>query len=202
MMRRHVAGSSDPLDAALRVAAAGNVIDLGALAEVEDMGEALERAVNVVHQRWDIEALRGRLAGAGTLLMVGDNAGETVFDRVLLEVVAELYPAIERFVSVRGGPTINDATARDAVAAGLDRVATVVSTGTDLPGVVPERSSDDLRRLLDRVDVVVAKGQGNFETLAEVSRELFFVLSVKCRVVAEVLGLPRGASALVHHPGT
>jgi uncharacterized protein with ATP-grasp and redox domains len=201
LMRRHVEASGDPLDAALRVAAAGNVIDLGALAEVDDMGVALERAVTAEHQRWDLEPLRDRLARARALLVVGDNAGETVFDRVLLEVVAELYPGVERFVSVRGGPTINDATAEDAVAAGLDRVAVVVSTGIDLPGVVPERSSAEMRRLLDHADVVVAKGQGNFETLAEAYRELFFVLSVKCRVVSEVLGLPEGASALVHHPG-
>lgn len=201
LMRRHVGASRDPLDAALRVAAAGNVIDLGALAEVDDLGAALQRALTLEHRRWDLEPLRERLVGARSLLVVGDNAGETVFDRVLVETVAELHPAVERFVTVRGGPTINDATREDAVAAGLDRVATVVSTGTDLPGLVPERSSDEMRRLLEEVDVVVAKGQGNFETLAGSRRELFFVLAVKCGVVAEVLGLPEGASALVHHPG-
>jgi hypothetical protein len=201
LMRLQVASSGDPLDAALRVAAAGNVIDLGALAEVDDLGAALERAVTVEHRRWDVEPLRERLAAARTLLLVGDNAGETVFDRVLLEVVGELYPEVERFVSVRGGPTINDATARDAEAAGLDRVATVVSTGVDLPGLVPERSSDEMRRLLEEADVVVAKGQGNYETLSGAGRELFFILAVKCGVISEALRLPKGASVLLHHPG-
>jgi len=201
LMRSHVEASGDRLDAALRIAVAGNVVDLGALAEVDDLGAAVDRAVTVEHHCWDVELLRERLARARTLLLVGDNAGETVFDRVLLEVVGELFPAIERYFSVRGGPIINDATARDAVAAGLDRVATLVSTGTDLPGVVPERSSDEMRRLLDSADVVVAKGQGNFETLSGLGRELFFILAVKCQVVSEELRLEKGASALVHYAG-
>jgi uncharacterized protein with ATP-grasp and redox domains len=101
--------------------------------------------------------------------------------------------------SVRAAPIINDATAADAEAAGLDRVARIVSTGCELPGVVLEETSPDFERLLFAADVVIAKGQGNFETMNEVPRELFFVLTVKCQVVARHLELPQGSSVLLHH---
>lgn len=200
-MREWMAGVEDRFDGALRLAAAGNIIDLGATAEVEDLAGALLRALDAARPRWDVAPLRQALSTARRLLVLGDNAGETVFDRVLLEVVTETWPGIELAYAVRSRPIINDATVADARAAGLDRVATIVPTGSDLPGIVLDRCSPELRERFDAADVVLAKGQGNYETLGEAGRELFFVLTVKCGVVARDLGLPRGASVLLHHQG-
>lgn len=188
----------DKLDAATRIAAAGNILDLGATAEPEDVEGVLHRALSHEHSQWDLETLRKDLEDATSLLVVGDNAGETVFDRVMLETIASLYPRAQLYVSVRSAPIINDAILQDALAAGLDRVATIVSTGCDLPGVEIDEVSDEFRALFDTVDVVIAKGQGNFETLSEIERPLYFILTVKCRVVAEHLDLPLGSSVLLH----
>jgi uncharacterized protein with ATP-grasp and redox domains len=198
-LRERIADSPDPLDTAVRLAAAGNILDLGALDEPTDLEGVLRRAIGADHVRWEIDALRAALGQARSVMVVCDNAGEVVFDRVLLETVAGLLPGLELYASARGGPIINDATVDDARAAGLDAVATVVSTGSDLPGVVLDQVTDDFRRVLLGVDVVVAKGQGNFETMSEMARELFFVLTAKCQVVARHLGLTMGSSALVHH---
>ncbi len=196
-LRRHVESSPDPLDAALRVAAAGNILDLGAMEEVGDLEAVLERALTADHSRWDLASLAGRLRTATSVLLVGDNAGEAVFDRVLLETWRRLRPSSELHFSVRGSAVINDVTEADARAAGVDRVARLVSTGSDLPGVVLERAGAAFRRVFADADLVVAKGQGNYETLDDAGREVFFLLTVKCRVVAARLDLPLGESVLI-----
>lgn len=196
-MRCLVESADDPLDAALRLASAGNRIDLGALAAVERPETLLGRALETPAPRWDRPALRHALAGAGSLLLVADNAGEIVFDRVLLETLARLFPDLRFTVVVRGRPTINDATREDALQAGLDAVATILDTAVDVPGLVPGLLPPEVRAVFDEADVVLAKGQGNFETLAGCGRELFFLLQVKCRVVASHLGLPEGSSVLL-----
>ena len=198
-LRAAAAGRDDPVDAWVRLAAAGNILDVGALAEIGDVEARLEEALEAEHPCWQIDLLKQALGGARTLLVVGDNAGETVLDRLLIEALLAEWPGLEVRYAARGGPIINDATEEDARAAGLHHHATIVSTGSALPGVVLTEASDEFRRLFETVDVVVAKGQGNFETLCESRREVFFVLTVKCRVVARHLGLPLGASVLVHH---
>ncbi len=201
VLRRQRDAAADPLDSALRIAAAGNILDLGALSEVGDVEQTVRLALDREHARWDLGALRSRLADARRVLVLGDNAGETVFDRVLLETLRERYGSLELVYAARGGPIINDATVEDARRAGLDEIATLVSTGSALPGIVLDDVSPELRVLLAGADVVLAKGQGNYETMSELEREAFFLLTVKCRVVARQLGLPRGASALVHQVG-
>jgi uncharacterized protein with ATP-grasp and redox domains len=193
--------AEDHIDGALRLAAAGNIIDLGAMAEVDDLATALQKALDAARPRWDLAPLKEALAAARRILVLGDNAGETVFDRILLEVLAANRPGVELAYSVRSRPIINDATEDDARAAGVDRVATVVPTGSELPGIVLGLCSAEFRELFAAADVVLSKGQGNFETLSEVGREVFFVLTVKCKVVALHLGLPRAASVLLHHRG-
>ena len=196
-MRRLVEAADDPLDAALRLASAGNRLDPGALADVERPEAILERALGAPSPRWDRGAFRHALAGARSLLLVADNAGEIVFDRVLLETIRRLYPGIELTVVVRGMPVINDATREDAEAAGLGEIAELLDTATDIPGFVPELVPDTVRRAFDGADVVLSKGQGNYETLTGCGREVFFLLQVKCAVVARHTGQPVGSSLLL-----
>jgi len=196
-LRRWVEEADDPLDAAARIAAAGNILDLGAMSEIADLDEVLERALHSDHEPWHISALAERLEGANEILLLGDNAGEAVFDRVLLETLKRLRPEARLIFSVRGAPIINDATEEDARAAGVDAVASLLSTGSDTPGVVLEEVAPELRAAFDRADVVISKGQGNLETLHPTPREVFFILTVKCPVVSRHLGVARGASVLL-----
>jgi uncharacterized protein with ATP-grasp and redox domains len=125
------------------------------------------------------------------VLYLGDNAGETVFDRVLIEAldVPIVYAA-------KGGPVLNDATVEDALAAGLDRGADVVSTGSDAPGTIVERCAGDFQQLYREAEMVIAKGQANYETLSEAGTRLFFLLQAKCPVIARDIGVPVGSIIL------
>ena len=193
---RLVAESPDPLQTAKRLACAGNVVDFGvgsgfdlgaALSEVRDRGFAID----------DSARLRERLGSARRLIYIGDNAGEVVFDRVLLETIKGMWPGIEIVFVVRGGPIINDVTRRDARAVGMDRIARVISTGFAAPGVPLDLCSDEFLAELRQADVVIAKGQGNYESLSgETPKRVFFILRVKCAVVARDLGVPVGSFVL------
>jgi uncharacterized protein with ATP-grasp and redox domains len=197
VMRDWIESAGDRLDAAARIAAAGNLIDLGAQSQVGDLAAALKQALERDHQHWEIDALSQSLDDAGDILVIGDNAGETVFDRLLLEELARRRPDASLAYAVRGGPIINDATVDDARAASIDRVAQILSTGSDIPGVVLDKVADDFRHWYASADLVISKGQGNFETLADQKvRQLFFILTVKCGAVSQHLGVPQGGSVL------
>jgi uncharacterized protein with ATP-grasp and redox domains len=156
--------------------------------------------VRVAELRWGVRARRGIAAAfkeaparAGTLLYIGDNAGEIVFDKLLLETIAAQHPAMKRLFAVRGGPVINDVTDRDAERVKMGEVAEVVSTGYAAPGVILKRSSRKFRRAFASADLVLAKGQGNYESLAaEGGAKVFFLLRAKCRVIARDLGVEIG----------
>ncbi len=196
-MQRWLAEADDKLDASARIAAAGNILDLGATADPDDVEGVLRSALSSRHEHWHIEQLRNELATARSILVVCDNAGEVVFDRVMLETVTALYPLAEICASVRSAPIINDATISDAHAAGLDTVAKVISTGCQLPGVAMDEVSAEFRDIFTSADVVIAKGQGNYETMNELPRTMFFILTVKCHVVADHVGAPPGSSVLI-----
>ncbi len=188
-LERQVAASPWPFRAAVRLAIAGNVIDLGAgtgwTEETaawfrEDDGESVDGAA--------VERLEREVAAAGEILFLADNAGEIVLDRPLLE---RLGP--ERVtVAVRGGPTINDATRDDAVRSGLTERFTVIDNGSDAPGThLPDCSPAFVERFA-AADLVIAKGQGNFETLDDAGRAVWFLFLVKCPLPAEQLAVPLG----------
>ena len=185
------------LDAALRISSAGNIIDLGALADVGNVQKTLVDALELKHERWDIEPLEHRLNSAREVLILGDNAGETVFDTVLLATMGELYPSVKIYYSVRNAPIINDATYEDAVASGIDRYAKIISTGSDAPGILMDEVSLQFLEKFENADVIISKGQGNYETLNDIDREIFFLLKIKCDVVANHLNLYKGASVLL-----
>ncbi|MCD6531874.1 DUF89 family protein [bacterium] len=200
-MQGYIDDAQDPIDAAMRVAAAGNIIDLGARKTVENVHKVLEDALTLKHRRWDIDQLKSALADARKILVLGDNAGETVFDFAMMRTLRRVYPGAEIFFSVRGGPTINDATYEDAVRSRIDEVAAIISTGSDAPGILMDEVSTEFLEIFNSADVVISKGQGNYETLNDASRPIFFVMTVKCEVVARHLNLPEGSSVLYFHPG-
>ena len=189
-LKHLVAEAPDPLDTAVRLAIAGNIIDLGPQKDY-DLEGTIERVLTQRYAVDDGPALRKALGRVESVLYLGDNAGETVFDRVLIEAID--VPVI---YVVRGGPIINDATVEDARAAGLDEVATLMSNGSKGPGTILERTSSEFRSLYDDAELILAKGQGNYETLSDEGERLFFLLQTKCPVISRDIGVPVGSIVL------
>ncbi len=182
--------ADDPLDVAVRLSIAGNIMD-AARGQECDLWSTVERVLAQPFAADDGMAFREALAGAGKVLYLADNAGETVFDRVLIEALDA--PVV---YAVKGGPTLNDATREDALAAGVDRVAEIVSTGSDAPGTILDRCSEEFRKLYERAELIIAKGQANYETLSEAGSKVFCLLQTKCPVIARDVGVPVGSIVL------
>lgn len=185
----HVAAAADPLAAAVRLVVAGNVIDMGVNNHLTDeaVGEALAGALEAPLQG-DTAALAEAIDDAGSILYLADNAGEIVLDRLLVE----LLPADKVTLAVKGGPILNDALVADAEAAGLTGLVEVIDNGSDAPGTILDDCSPAFRRRFETADVVISKGQGNYETLNDVDKDIFFILKVKCPVIAADLGSSMG----------
>ena len=193
-VRRRVLGDADPFAAAVRVSGAGNAIDLGAKSGIDEaqVADSLEESLNARLDGTIVERLRRAAAAAGRVLVIGDNAGEIVFDRLLVEQLG----AGKVVYAVRGGPVINDATATDARMSGMTDIAEVIDSGSDAPGTILDDCSRAFRERFLSADVVLAKGQGNYETLSDADRSVFFLLRVKCGVVAGHVGREVGSLVL------
>jgi uncharacterized protein with ATP-grasp and redox domains len=192
-LRTKVRKAADPLGMALRLAIAGNVIDLGVNGGItEDQVRQAIADTLTEPSHGDVEAFRQAVEKARSILYLADNAGEIVFDRLLIERL----PAGRVTVAVRGRPVLNDATMADAEAAGLCDVAEVVDNGSDAPGTILGDCSESFRRRFAEADLIIAKGQGNFETLSHEAADIFFLFKAKCPVIADHIGLPVGTHVL------
>jgi uncharacterized protein with ATP-grasp and redox domains len=186
---------ADPLAMALRLAIAANVIDLGVNGGLTE--DEARRAIAAAMDRpfhGDVDAFRQAFEEARSILYLADNAGEIVFDRLLIEQL----PVGRVTLAVRGGPVLNDATMADARTAGLCDVVKVMDNGSDAPGTVLSDCSEEFRRRFAESDLVIAKGQGNFETLSDEAADIYFLFKVKCPVIADHVGLPVGTHVLTH----
>jgi hypothetical protein len=190
-LRARVEAAADPLKLAVRLSIAGNVIDFGAKAGGFDFERELENAEGAPFRVWDYEAFRADILKARSILYLGDNAGEIVFDRLLVEVLKRLSEADITYV-VRGRPILNDATLEDARFVGLDKLVPLIDNGNDAPGTVLAEAPPEVRRLFEAADVVIAKGQGNFETLSDTPGNLYFLFQVKCPVIGASAGAEVG----------
>jgi uncharacterized protein with ATP-grasp and redox domains len=176
--------ADDPLESAVRAAIAGNIIDFGP-GNTYALRETLDRVFTTPFTIGDMAPLRAALARAESVLYLADNAGETVFDRLLIEALP-----VPVTYAVKGGPILNDATLADARAAGLDAVADLVTTGSDAPGTILRRCTPAFRRRFEEAGLILAKGQANYETLSPGDDRIFFLLQAKCPVIAGDIGVP------------
>ncbi len=193
-MAARVESAADPFTAAVQLAIAGNVIDLGAnglLTESEVRSSMSELARQPLCG--DVEVLRAAAQRAQRILYLADNAGEVVLDRPLITLLGSGRVT----VAVRGAPVINDATRADAEAAGLTGLVEVIDNGSDAPGTVLAECSADFRARFSEAELIIAKGQGNFETLSGVEANVFFLFKAKCPVIAGHARLPLGAHAVL-----
>jgi uncharacterized protein with ATP-grasp and redox domains len=192
-LRTAIEAASDKLVMAARLAIAGNVIDMGVNGNVTefDVRRSVSQALADPFAGEQNE-FRQSVAEARSILYLTDNAGELVFDQLLIE---HLSPA-RVTVAVRGTPVINDATMTDARAIGLHEIVEVIDNGSDAPGTILEDCSQDFIRRFIEADLILAKGQGNFETLSDERRNVYFLFKAKCPVIARHVGLPVGTHVL------
>lgn len=189
-MKNLILESEDPLATALRLSIAGNIIDFGVGSPVaeEAVHETVNASLDAPLDEGLIENFKKQIAQADSIVYLGDNAGEIVFDRLFIEQL----PAEKITFVVRGEPVINDITIDDARAVGLDEIVSVIDNGWDAPGTILERCSAELVEKFNSADLVISKGQGNFETLSDESRNIFYLLKAKCPVVASHLNCSVG----------
>lgn len=193
-LRKQIVGSDDRLETAIRLAIAGNIIDFGvktSLAE-SDIEKTISDSLSGYLDPEQIQGFKNTVTEAEKILYLADNAGEIVFDRLLIEQL----PYEKVTVVVKGNPVINDATIEDADVAGLTRIVEVIDNGSDAPGTILETCSQTFRDRFEDADLIVAKGQGNYETLSDADKNIFFILKAKCPVIASDLGCEVGEMIL------
>ncbi|MBN2428137.1 MAG: DUF89 family protein [Deltaproteobacteria bacterium] len=185
-LEEKVRKSAAPLETALRLAIAGNIIDMGVgfspQFEEKLLYDTIDHALGTPFKA-DIEALSAAVEKAETILYLIDNAGEIVFDRLLIA----LLPMKKITAVVKSTPIINDATMTDAETAGLPKMVRVRDNGSDAPGTVLASCSPEFLDLYQGAELIIAKGQAHYETLNEENKDIFFLLKAKCPVVAEDL---------------
>ena len=194
-----VEAGSNPVKTAVRLAIAGNIIDFGALSTLDKhtVFQTIDHALT--HEvKGDMDALIQAFDTARRILWIGDNAGEIVFDRLVLERIDRTKVI---FV-VRGGAVLNDATLEDANQTGISTLVTTIDSGVAIPGTVLGECSDPLIEAFDQADLIVAKGQGNYETLPHDDERIFFLFKAKCPMVANSAGVDLNDMVIQHSIGT
>lgn len=194
LMRSIIAQSDDPLKMALKFSQTGNYIDFGPLAGRVCDEELDAMLLKTPENPLDETAYRrfaDQLATAKRFVCMGDNAGEIVADVALMEVLRAQLPNLELTYVVRGGPVLNDVTREDAKAVGIDKLCRVIDNGTRISGTQLAYISDELRRTLDEADVILSKGQANFETMCPCDYNVYFMFLCKCARFEKLFGVPR-----------
>ena len=198
LFRERINGSDDPLFTSLIYSLLGNIIDYGGV-EIFDASRIFGAVDDVELAVNDYEILKSRLERAASLLVISDNAGEAVFDMLLLEQIRNDYPGIKAFYGVRSGPAINDIIREDAEYIGIGKSAEIIETGSTYAGTMIGLSDPGFVKLYRNSDIVISKGQGNFETLEmEKGKEIFFIFKVKCGIVADFSGLPLNSLVMAY----
>ncbi|NJE00040.1 DUF89 domain-containing protein [Thermococcus sp. LS1] len=179
---------------ALKLAIAGNVIDFAVGYDPEKIEEDILRMAEEELYVDESDVLFEELRRAKSLLYLVDNCGEIYFDKLLLGLIRKLFPGLNIYVAAKEGPIINDATVEDLREAGFEELAHVVSTGSRLPGAPMEYASKEFKEIFRKADVIIAKGQANFETLSDLKdSRIFFLLKAKCRPISRELNVPQGS---------
>jgi len=183
--------SEDPLKTAVELCIAGNVIDFGP-SNFHDIKATISEVMDSNKRHFDFDSFKSECNISKTALILGDNAGETVFDRLL---ISQLKQNI--FYAVKSQPILNDAVKEDAIKSGLDQVATIIENGSPRLGTCLPQCSQDFINLFNSVDLVISKGQANFETLVNEKRRIFFLFKVKCKLLSRKHHLPLGEYVLI-----
>jgi uncharacterized protein with ATP-grasp and redox domains len=196
-LEERVKASADPFETAVRLAIAGNIVDLGVKTQLteSEIEKSIVKSLTDSLDKGDLKKFKNAASSAKDIIYIGDNAGEIVFDRLLIEQL----PTENITFVVKAYPVINDATIEDAQIVGLTDIVKVIDNGSDAPGTILESCSKNFRRRFDKADLVIAKGQGNYETLSDVNKSIFFILKAKCPVIARDLRCEVGSMVLMNN---
>lgn len=205
-LKKKTESANDKLLMAVELAIAGNIIDYGtknSLNVEKELTKILQREQSVIEDEkesiFDFKSFKQAVKMAENILYIGDNVGETVFDCILLEEIKRIYPEKEIVYAVREKPIINDALKEDAVKAGIDNFARIISSGSDVPGTILPLCSKEFLGIFKKADLVISKGQGNYETLSDEKRPIFFLFMAKCPVIARDVNCKVGEIVLVRN---
>lgn len=193
-LKERVEQSNDPLHTACQLAACGNIIDLG-IHEKFDIDATINKVLNEGFKRDQfnqfISELNQTLKYRNPLeiLYLCDNAGEIVFDKLFMEELIRHYPMLNITAVVRSIPVLNDATLDDAKMVGLDKVVKVLENGNDQLGTIIERASPEVIDKYEHANIILSKGQANYETVSHTDPRVYFILKAKCEVIAESLSV-------------
>ena len=186
LLREKVEKSNDGLLTAIRIAIAGNVMDFG-VNENFDIEQETDEILSKDFAICDYDKFKSYLDETDKVLYIGDNAGESVCDRILIERLNKPVTYIVREI-----PIINDVTYKDALQAGIDKVATIFSSGTRAPGTFLKKCSREFIEMFNSAEFIISKGQGNYEGLSNEKHRIFFLLKAKCYVIANDIGVSEG----------
>ncbi len=200
-LKNKIQGAENRLLAAVKLSILGNIIDYGANNYL-DIKKEMDRIITFDFDFYNQERgaifgyreFENALKGVRSVLYLADNAGEVVFDRLLIEELNKLNKEV--IYVVRDKPIINDALMEDAKACGIDKYAHIISSGVDTPGVILDFCSNDFLKIYQEAKLIISKGQGNFEALSEENKPIFFLFKVKCPIVARYIACEVGESIL------
>ncbi|WP_026887377.1 damage-control phosphatase ARMT1 family protein [Clostridium beijerinckii] len=189
---RKIEQAENSFELAVRYAIVGNIIDFNPIHNtlLEDIFDYFERMEQLELAIDDSKELAEDILNSKTLLYLGDNCGEICMDKILLRKIKELNPNVKIFFGLRGKPVVNDSIAEDAYAVGIDEYAEVIDDGDGSLGTVLNRTSHEFKEAYKKADVVIAKGQANYECLSEEKKKIYFLLMTKCDVIANDIGAP------------
>jgi len=197
---KKIAQAEDPLLLALQYAMSGNYIDFGAMQNVEEekLDALLDRSGTIPVKVEAYQALCSDLLRAKSIVYLTDNCGEIVMDKLLLQEIHRQNPEAVLTAIVRGAPVLNDATLEDAQQIGLSDTASVMDNGSDIAGTCLEEISPEALQAIDAADVILAKGQANFETLRGCGRNIHYLFLCKCSLFAGRFQVPQFTGMLIH----
>jgi len=186
-----IENSGDPLKTAVQYAMAGNYIDFGAMESVAEarLKEMLNGACGIPINQKEYELFKTEVLNSERMVYLADNCGEIVLDKLLIKQILKFNKGINITVIVRGRPVLNDCVTADALEVGLDRLVPVVSNGTAIAGTCLDSISSEAKELIDKADIIISKGQGNFETLHNSSKNIYYLFLCKCKLFAERFGV-------------
>ena len=199
-VRAKICSAEDPLKLAIAYAMVGNYIDFGAMQHVDEdaLARMLDNAVNIELDKDQYDRLKNDLEQGKELVYLTDNCGEIVMDKLLMETIMRLYPQVNITVLVRGGAVLNDATMIDARQIGLVDLVTVIGNGTQIAGTCLEEISQEAKAAFDAADLVISKGQGNFESLRKCGENIYYMFLCKCGMFARIFDVPEFTGILVN----
>ncbi len=188
---KHINKAEDKLFTALKFALLGNYIDFGALKNVDEsrLLKIPKDAETLSLSRQEYINFKNDLCNAKTLVYLTDNCGEIVMDKLFISVIKELYPTLQIDIIVRGEPVLNDATVSDAKKIGLHNLAKLTPNGTGVAGTCLDKISVEAKSLIDNADLIISKGQGNFETLHGCGLNIYYLFLCKCALFADRFGV-------------